>query len=488
MNHFEPYVMQTLGFFLQIFPASMLAYVPFEEKSYRKGRWHTILTTALMMIGVTVLFPVLASMLDEKSAWDINSYTNLYMFILALLFMGFFFYEINEPFIKKMLVFVHSIFLVVEMFLIRAILQPWYPTLFTGGFTGRDILVLVPIMATTSLICYVINRWIMRKYLRGFDSETMRNESIVLILMVYFYFGMLVFYILRLHSTKGGLTAGGFSRLAPIFLINGVILLMYFTLLLRDSAVRREQYEIRRIHDTETLQYQKIEREMETARRQEHDLMHQLNLLYQLANQGDTKTIKAEVEKIARTYRLVAEQKFCNNQVLNNLLRYYFQWAKDDGISCEVMADVPSLSIDDNDLTILFGNLMENAILANETVEGQEWIRVKAEVIGNRLAILIENACSEVSTTRTYDSKKMYQSYAAFQSVRFRKGTGLSIVENIVDRYEGSAQYRYDAENHTFTSRILLNTQAPQSSAAIEEAPRKCYKGISLHQKGGRND
>ena len=470
MNQLEPYVIQMLGFFLQIFPASMMAYVPFEEKSFRRKRTRTIGMTAVLMIIFTVLFPVVAAFVMKRVNVDINSYTNIYMFTLAMLFMGFFFYQINEPFIKKMLVYVHSIFLVVEIFLIRAMLQPWYPTLFTGGFQKTDIWIMIPIVASCSLLCFVINRLIMRKYLRGFDTQTMRNESLVLILMFWFYFAMLIYYILRLRSNAGGLTAGGFSHLAPAFLVNGIILLMYFTFLLRDSAVRREQYEIRRIHDTETLQYQKIEREMETARRQQHDLMHQLNEIYRLADKGETDQIKASVEKMAKSYRLVAKQRFCENPVLNNLLRYYFQWAKDNEISCEVMADVPVLDIDDNDLTILFGNLMENAIIGNENVEGQKWIRVKAEVIGSRLAILIENACDEVSTTRAFDAKKVYQSYAAFQSVHFRKGVGLSVVQNIVDRYQGSAEYRYDAENHTFTSRILLMTQAPQSSAAIEDA------------------
>ncbi|MGN1390309.1 MAG: GHKL domain-containing protein [Bulleidia sp.] len=450
------YALQTLGFFLQIFPAFLMAFIPFDEESFRYDRKKTIYITSAVLIVITILFPILAIVLSKSLEVDINLYTDVYMLILVSGFMGVYFFLIQEPFQKKMLVMVHSIFMVVEQFLVRCLLQPLHPTLVIGGFQPIDILILLMIMMILTPVCYMINRDILRKYLKLYNARVLHSDSLLLIYLIFAYFAIIVVYMIYFHALDGR-----FTEITPLLLFNGLILLLYYAFLMRESVMRSEQEEMRRIHDSEVMQYQKIEHEIEAARRQQHDLTHNLNRLYQLADTGDPQKVKAYIEQIAKKAELVSKQKFCENPVLNNLLQYYAGWAQDNEIPCEVMADVPRLPIDANDLTILFGNIMENAILSNETAEGKKWIRVKAEIIGSRLAILVENACDQIHPSASYQPEKTYQTADAFQSVRFGKNYGLNAVNDICEKYGGSAKFRFDETNHTFTSRILLDMSHP---------------------------
>ena len=446
------YVLQTLGFFLQIFPAFLMTFIPFDEESFRYDRKKTVWSVSAALIGVTILFPVLAYLMSGTEQVDINIYTDVYMLILVLGFMGTYFFLIQEPFQKKMLVMVHSIFMVAEQFLVRCLLQPLHPSLVVGGFQPIDILILLLIMMILTPICYIINRDILRRYLKLYNARVLKRERLLLIYLIFAYFAIIVINMIYFHAVDGR-----FTEITPLLLFIGLFLLLYYAFLMRESLIRSEQEEMRRIHDSEVMQYQKIEHEIEAARRQQHDLAHNLTKLYQLADTGDPQKVKAYIEQIAKKSELVSKQKFCENQALNNLLQYYVGWAQDNEITCEVMADVPRLPIDANDLTILFGNIMENAILSNETVEGERWIRVKAEVMGSRLALLVENACDQIHPSSEYQPEKTYQNVDAFQSVRFGKNYGLNAVKDICEKYGGSAKFRFDESNHSFTSRILLD-------------------------------
>ena len=122
------------------------------------------------------------------------------------------------------------------------------------------------------------------------------------------------------------------------------------------------------------------------------------------------------------------------------------------------MVDLGKLQMDQNVLTILFGNTLENAILSNLAIPGDRWLRVKAELAGDRLAILEENACDHILPSAKYQSGEEYQRYDAFQSVRSTNHYGLSTVNTVCEKYGGSARFRYDEASHTFTTRLLLST------------------------------
>ena len=171
------YVLQTLGFFLQIFPAFLMTFIPFDEESFRYDRKKTVWSVSAALIGITILFPVLAYLMSGTEQVDINIYTDVYMLILVLGFMGTYFFLIQEPFQKKMLVMVHSIFMVAEQFLVRCLLQPLHPSLVVGGFQPIDILILLLIMMILTPICYIINRDILRRYLKLYNARVLKREA-----------------------------------------------------------------------------------------------------------------------------------------------------------------------------------------------------------------------------------------------------------------------------------------------------------------------
>lgn len=77
-------------------------------------------------------------------------------------------------------------------------------------------------------------------------------------------------------------------------------------------------------------------------------------------------------------------------------LGYYANICKLEGIDFAITTMVPEdLKIDQTDLCVVFGNILENALGACRRVTaGQRFIKLSSQVIGNKLYITVDNCFS----------------------------------------------------------------------------------------------
>ena len=138
---------------------------------------------------------------------------------------------------------------------------------------------------------------------------------------------------------------------------------------------------------------------------------------------------------------------FCENIDANIVLSHYAQEAERLGIAYSVVANIPaSCPVEDHDLSVLFGNLLENAVdacVASKTTARSIFVRAVYEK--GSLCIAIDN---------TFDGKIMQDSDGTFLSSKHAgKGLGTVSVRTIASKYHGTC--RFDWKDQTFFASVI---------------------------------
>ena len=217
----------------------------------------------------------------------------------------------------------------------------------------------------------------------------------------------------------------------------------------RNSLLQRENH----ILSVQNMQYKNLHERVEEVRQARHDLRHHLILLKEISEKKDFAALEqllagySELESLDRTL------EYCGNDAVNSVVAFFEDRARRRGIRYTVQLDIPEGSfVEKPDLTVLFGNLLENAIEACAYVEKDAFIRVSGGVrttpAGTQaLAVIIENSCA-VEPHMTENG--------VFRSTKHKdNGIGIVSVRNIANRYNGACSFLY--RDGVFTASALLN-------------------------------
>lgn len=122
--------------------------------------------------------------------------------------------------------------------------------------------------------------------------------------------------------------------------------------------------------------------------------------------------------------------------------------AEERGIEFSAHINVPDeLPIQDTDISVLLGNLLENAVEAASSAEGESRrISLNIGLKGKMLAITVDNGYSG-------DIKQSDGKYLSSKSER--RGLGLESVSEIAEKYGGGAEFHHN-ENMFFSSVMLI--------------------------------
>ena len=138
---------------------------------------------------------------------------------------------------------------------------------------------------------------------------------------------------------------------------------------------------------------------------------------------------------------------FCENIDANIVLSHYAQEAERLGIAYSVVANIPaSCPVEDHDLSVLFGNLLENAVdacVASKTTARSIFVRAVYEK--GSLCIAIDN---------TFDGKIMQDPDGTFLSSKHAgKELGTVSVRTIASKYHGTC--RFDWKDQMFFASVI---------------------------------
>ncbi|MDO5422763.1 MAG: GHKL domain-containing protein [Eubacteriales bacterium] len=444
------YFRHAAGFFLQLAPCGVLCFLPFSEGVFRWPKRRTMGAVTLCELLLALLFPLVlrATRFQQLTG-------NLYMLGAVLLLAAAYFRLLRDASAKKLLVLFLVMFYALTQYCAVILALP----LVNGGVFSSEMYTLrcLLLWAVTTAVMFpvgvLVSLKIVRDYLAEIAPEHMGRDFVWVMFFTVAYFALIIRYN----------TLIDYSRPDQIILFAPLLLLLFWQqglawwLLLRESVRRRRDAEQQKALEIQQLQYDNLTREMENARRMRHDMRHYLNGLADLMEQGKTAEMKKYLSEVIGQTASRENTVYCKNPTVNGLLQYYAGLAAEAGIRCEIQANCGELSISPADLTVLFGNAMENAIRACKAFSEGRWLRVQAGVIGGSLAIQIENPCAGAPPSGLYRLEDGFLPAAAFLSVRSGGGYGLRSIEHTAGKYGGDARFRYDETTHIFTIRIRLN-------------------------------
>jgi signal transduction histidine kinase len=189
-------------------------------------------------------------------------------------------------------------------------------------------------------------------------------------------------------------------------------------------------------------QYARLAENEELAKRTRHDIRQHLALIMGYNTSGDREKLVAYVEKLAGTVLVSREKTYCENFAVIAVAAHYITEAERREIKTDIRLDIPAKAgrVDDMDLCVVMGNLLENAVEACRRVEGHneklndKFIRARAVVKGNYLTIMVENSfdgiCREREEGGAYISRKETHGTRGV-------GVGLSSVRAVCEKYGG---------------------------------------------------
>lgn len=360
----------------------------------------------------------------------------------------YFFYLYNKevclPAIKKLFVFLTACLICVFSFLFATVVDyTLYPTGNYHDPSTESILAQFAFLLMINGIFYIP----FKKYLGWIIAEYHVKQvwtSVCLILLICAPTLSIIFphEYSRMH-------VGRFSRLYPLVLIClFLFILLIYLLFYKITYAHVQQQKIEhsnRILSMQGSQYQQLLRSVQENSRIRHDFRQQLIVISELLKQKEYDKLEEYVHAFVKdTDTEVRIHSY--SAALNALLGYYESLCRTKGIRTDLSLQLPDqLPIPDQDLCIMLGNLLENAVYGCQDT-ADPYIRLKIrQTSPNMLAIKIENPYQGVL-------KKMN---GRFLSTRHgQTGHGLESVGILAENHQGMVEIQTDRQ--IFTVRVLL--------------------------------
>jgi sensor histidine kinase regulating citrate/malate metabolism len=205
--------------------------------------------------------------------------------------------------------------------------------------------------------------------------------------------------------------------------------------MIKDNSDYMKLREENHVLSMELMQYDGLNQRIALARQGRHDLRHHILAMETLLDSGDVPALRSYLAEIGEKYQVEGALTFCSNRTVNGILTYFAEIANAKEIEFNVRIGIPEdVPVAKTDLSVLFGNLLENAIEAcQKQSSGPRKIIVRSQMSQNTLALTVDN---------TYETIPEKDRLGRFRSMKHSGvGIGTESVKNIVTRYNGVIEF-----------------------------------------------
>ena len=268
-----------------------------------------------------------------------------------------------------------------------------------------------------------------------------------------------IFYLIWNYVSYSGNLSSNENRMNPInalFLlsINAGSILIYRMIIKtvkmheKNTALLAENH----VLSIQRLQYDSLNERLENMRRTRHDLRHYTALLTQIRDNKDFDALDDLINMYTEKNLLNAPLVCCENETVNVILALYSETAHNNDIKLSIKANIPkNIFVDQKDLSVLFGNILENATHACKEVKEDRFINLNAAYTENpngsdSITLVVKN---------NYAIEPSESENGIFRSTKHSgDGIGISSVRSIAEKYKGASTFTH--EDGTFTVSVIL--------------------------------
>lgn len=229
-----------------------------------------------------------------------------------------------------------------------------------------------------------------------------------------------------------------------------IIRVIYNTLEVKERQLREQALES--CLSMAEKQYSLISDNIDEIRRLRHDMKHHMNIIRILLERQSYEELRQYLDSYHSELTALdtALPLFTQNQTVNILAGHYANRAKAENVRAEFTIQLPAeLPIDRTHLTVLLGNLWQNALEACEELpqKAERYIKTSIAVYQNKFMLQCMNSAARVQQ----DENGKYISTKGSGH-----GNGLTSVEDIVSLYGGFCEFGFDGHEFSCSAVLLL--------------------------------
>ncbi len=178
-----------------------------------------------------------------------------------------------------------------------------------------------------------------------------------------------------------------------------------------------------------------------------HDYKNQLQVIKAHLDLGEYEKLNEYICQLNEEITQVDTLIRTGNVMLDAVLNSKISLAKSKNIAVNVKTVLPpQLSIKENDLCVILGNLLDNAIEGCEThTEGERFVRIYIGAVREQLYLSVSNSYS----AKIWKEKGRYHSTKSS-----KRGLGILSIDNIVKKYHGYVNRQHD--ELIFATEVML--------------------------------
>ncbi len=190
-----------------------------------------------------------------------------------------------------------------------------------------------------------------------------------------------------------------------------------------------------------------IEKEEEKLKILRHDIRHHTQMLFSCISENENDKALEILKKLNIELLPIGSKKFCKNQIINSAISIYAHKAISSQTKLEYEIALPKdLPFNENDIAILFANVLDNAVNASlSQPEEKRIIKIKSRYEKNQLVIFVENY---FTGTVLFDKNNIPI------SKKEGHGFGTKSILSVIKKYNGTAVFTH--ENNIFTAGFLF--------------------------------
>lgn len=199
-----------------------------------------------------------------------------------------------------------------------------------------------------------------------------------------------------------------------------------------------------------------LETKMEDLQKLRHDMRNHISMISYLANENNIEGLKMYLKELQVPLVATSIIHIHNQPELSALINSKYKIAMQNHIKVDIDVDLKNkLAIPLYDLSIIYGNVLDNAIEASLQISEQKReISLYTGMVNDYLII----DCINCFEKRNLQYKK--GQYLTSKKDSSLHGKGLKIIEEIVESYDGDVTV--EIENNHFKVHITLNNNIPK--------------------------
>ena len=303
------------------------------------------------------------------------------------------------------------------------------------------------ILLFSKFIIYIILKLIIEIKNKDVNTSLLSRIPKFFILPISTLYTVLIIFYLSYKTDSFIVTIS--TVIAVVLLILANIFTIYFI-----DKILSSEMKIQKLKATEnmlklqSIRYKEIISSQKEISKIKHDMNNYLISLSGYILSGNTETA---LNKINEKVLTIAEHNYykCNNYCLETLINSKFKAISQQNIIFDFKTNIPEkINVDETDLCIIVGNLLDNAREACEKIDKLENKRIKLYILvkGNYISIYQSNTIS-----------KMHQPNKDFSTQKNNKlyhGFGIENIKQIVKKYNGTSNFKFN--DSEFNSCLLL--------------------------------